>query len=150
MAAPLSFAQERLWFLEQLEPGTYNVPQNLRVTGPLQLEALRESFGHIVRRHEVFRTSFPAPNGHPQQMIASELDFPLPITDLSAFPQRERELAARRLMSEHARRPFDLERGPLLRISLLRLSPEEHILLLCLHHIICDAWSMDVLIARTG
>ena len=111
VAAPLSFAQERLWFLEQLEPGTYNVAQNLRLTGPLKPEALRESFGHIVRRHEVFRASFPAPNGHPQQMIATELDFPLPITDLSAFPQRERELAARRLMSEHARGPFDLERG---------------------------------------
>jgi amino acid adenylation domain-containing protein len=150
VAAPLSFAQERLWFLEQLEPGTYNVPQNLRLTGPLQLEALRESFGHIVRRHEVFRTSFPAPNGHPQQMIVSDLDVPLPITDLGALPQGERELAARRLMREQARRPFDLERGPLFRISVLRITPQEHILLLCLHHIICDAWSMEVIVRELG
>ena len=150
VAAPLSFAQERLWFLEQLEPGTYNVPETLRLTGPLQLEALRESFSHIVRRHEVFRATFPAANGQPQQMIASGLDVSLPITDLSALPQGERDLAARHLIREQARRPFDLERGPLFRISLLRLSPEEHILLLCLHHIICDAWSMEVLFRELG
>ncbi|MFL5532478.1 MAG: condensation domain-containing protein, partial [Gemmatimonadales bacterium] len=150
VAAPLSFAQERLWFLEQLEPGTYNVPQTLRLTGPLQVEALRESFGQIVRRHEVFRTTFSAPNGHPVQVIASDLDVPLPITDLSALPEGERELAARRFRTEHGRRPFDLERGPLFRTSLVRFSAEEHILLLCLHHSICDAWSMEVLFRELG
>ncbi len=152
VAAPLSFAQQRLWFIEQLEPGTnaYNVSKAIRLAGPLQADWLRDGLGEIVRRHEALRTTFAAPQGHPVQVIASTLDVPLPITDLSALSEREREAEAQRVTREHARRPFDIARGPLLRASLLRLGAEDHLLLLSMHHLICDGWSMGVLFRELG
>ena len=151
-AAPLSFAQQRLWFLEQLEPGThaYNLTKAVRLTGPLQTDLLAESLRQIVRRHETLRTTFAAPEGHPVQIIASTVDVPLSLIDLTALSERERDAEAQRLTAEQARRPFDLARGPLLRTTLLRLGTEEHLLLLSMHHLICDGWSMGVLFRELG
>jgi amino acid adenylation domain-containing protein/non-ribosomal peptide synthase protein (TIGR01720 family) len=144
---PLSFAQQRLWFLDQLEPGSplYNIPTSYRVSGPLNIIALQESLNEIVRRHEVLRTSFYNLQGQPIQTIAPTLSLTLPVVDLSSLPEAERELEALRLAAEETRRSFDLAQAPLLRASVLRLADEEHILLLTLHHIVSDGWSMGVL-----
>ena len=146
--APLSFAQQRLWFIEQLEPGThtYNSARAARLKGPLDTAVLRRSMGDIVERHEALRTSFTATDGRPAQVIAGTLSLPLPIADLSGFPEGEREAQARHLAEEEIRRPFDLTRAPLLRVRLLRLGPEEHILILTMHHIVSDEWSQGVLV----
>jgi amino acid adenylation domain-containing protein len=145
--APLSFAQQRLWFIEQLEPGThaYNSARAARLRGPLDTAVLRRSMGDIVERHEALRTSFTQADGRPVQVIAGTLSLPLPIADLSGFPEDEREAQARHLAEEEIRRPFDLTRAPLLRVRLLRLGPEEHILILTMHHIVSDEWSQGVL-----
>ena len=125
---PLSFAQQRLWFLEQLEPSraVYNLPLAWRCTGDLNVSALERSLGDMVRRHEILRTTFPAVNGQPVQVIAPELDLPLSVVDLQALPVTEREAAVQRLSAEEAQRPFDLARGPLVRVILLRVSGEDH------------------------
>ncbi|HEX3130157.1 MAG TPA: amino acid adenylation domain-containing protein [Thermoanaerobaculia bacterium] len=143
---PLSFAQERLWFLEQLEPGgsAYNLPLALRLSGPLDVAALAEGFRGIVRRHEALRTTFPASNGRPVQRIAFEVDLKLPVIDLSGLAEKETEL--RQLAAEEAARPFDLVEGPVLRTLLVRLDEREHACLATLHHIAGDAWSLGVLV----
>ncbi|MGH7931425.1 MAG: condensation domain-containing protein, partial [Candidatus Binatia bacterium] len=143
---PLSFAQERLWFLDQLEPGStvYNMPGVFRLKGPLNVAVLKQSLNEIVRRHEALRTTFRSVEGSPQQVVASGLTLPLPVMDLSHRCESDRENEARRLAAEEARRPFDLSRGPLLRAILLRLHQEEHFLLLNMHHIVSDGWSMGV------
>jgi amino acid adenylation domain-containing protein len=150
---PLSFAQERLWFLEQLHPGTpaYNIPAALRLTGALQVGPLRHSLAEVVRRHEVLRTTFAArDDGRAVQVVAREGGASLPVVDLTglADPCRDREAA--KLACEEALRPFDLARGPLLRTVLLRRSPGEHTLLVSLHHIVSDGWSVDVLVREVG
>ena len=144
---PLSFAQQRLWFLNQLDGGSsaYNVPAALRLRGELDHAALERTLTEIVRRHEVLRTSFPARDGEPVQMIAEPMAVRLPVLDLSEVPADEREREARRLAHEEAQKPFDLEFGPLVRARLLRLSEQEHMLLLTMHHIVSDGWSMGVL-----
>jgi amino acid adenylation domain-containing protein len=146
-AASLSYAQERLWFLEQLQPGTaaYNMPAALRLRGPLDVGALGQSLGEIVRRHEALRTTFVAVEGRPFQVIAEPRAVGLPVIDLAGLPETEREAEAERLAGEEAQRPFDLARDLLLRARLLRLDEREHVLLLTLHHIACDAWSVGVL-----
>ena len=147
-ALPLSFAQQRLWFLDQLEPGspTYIVPAAVRLTGPLQRAALERSFTIIAQRHETLRTTFALVNEQPVQVIAQALDVSLPLLDLLALPTAAREATARRLARDEAQRLFDLARGPLLRLTLLRLDCEEHVLLAAMHHIISDGWSIGVLI----
>jgi amino acid adenylation domain-containing protein len=144
---PLSFAQQRLWFLDQLEPGSclYNVPSSIRMSGALHVEALQQSLAALVARHEVLRTTFTSREGTPLQVIAPEAALELPVIDLTSLPAEEREATARRLAAEEARRPFDLAQGPLLRASLLRLEAAEHVLLLTLHHIVSDGWSVGVL-----
>ncbi len=129
---PLSFAQQRLWFIEQLAPGgfAYNVPWFARLKGPLDVAALERSLGEVVRRHEALRTTFALVEGQPVQRIAPELSLALPVESLEAVAEGEREGTARRLAEEEARRPFDLEKGPLVRARLLRLAAEEHVLLL--------------------
>src|SRR5947207_1080349 len=114
---PLSFAQQRLWFLEQWEPGSpfYNIPLALRLTGPLQLSVLEQSLNELLRRHEALRTSFALREGQPVQLIAAADRRPLPLVDLSALPQAECEAQAQYLVTEEAQRPFALARGPLLR-----------------------------------
>ncbi|MGB7946975.1 MAG: amino acid adenylation domain-containing protein, partial [Candidatus Binatia bacterium] len=144
---PLSFAQQRLWFLDQLEPGyaVYNMPIALRLTGKLDVIVLEQSVGEILRRHEALRTIFPAVNGQPVQVILPVEPIKLSLLDLQELDESEREGRALQLAAEEARRVFDLARGPLLRVSLLRLDQQEHVFLLTMHHIASDGWSMGVL-----
>ncbi|HEX8831293.1 MAG TPA: condensation domain-containing protein, partial [Longimicrobium sp.] len=143
--APASFAQERLWFLDRLQPGSpfYNVPTALRLTGALAPDALERALGEVVRRHEVLRTTFREVDGAPVQVIAPFGGFRLPVDDLSALGQEEREREVARRVTDDTARPFDLAAGPLFRAALLRLGAEEHVLLVCMHHIVTDGWSMD-------
>ncbi len=145
---PLSFEQQRLWFLDQLEPNNpfYNIPAALLLRGSLDLAALGRGLAEIARRHEVLRTSFTLMEEQPVQVIAPSLTVPLAVIDLQEFPETEREVKVQQLATEEAQRPFDLSQGPLLRAAVLRLSGEEHVLLMTLHHIIADGWSAGVLI----
>ncbi len=140
---PLSFAQQRLWFLAQLEPDnpSYNIAGVVRLKGVLEVAALEASFNEIIRRHEVLRTRFASVGGRVQQFVTAAAPLSLSVTDLSG---REQELE--QLASAEAREPFDLGHGPLLRVRLLRLAEEEHALLLTIHHIASDGWSMGVLL----
>jgi amino acid adenylation domain-containing protein len=146
-ALPLSFAQERLWFLDRLEPGsaTYNIPEAWRLRGALDEAALERSLSEIVRRHEALRTVFAEVDGSPVQVVAPFGGFALPVEDLSGLSEADREAAAGRRAGEEARRAFDLSAGPLFRPALLRLYAEDHVLLLSMHHIVSDGWSMEVL-----
>ena len=146
-SAPLSFAQQRLWFIDQLEPGNpaYNNLDAFRLTDRLNVAALERTTSEIVKRHEALRTTFPTVDGQPVQIISQTLSVPLRVTDLSHLPAVGREAEAERLVREEAQRPFDLAQGPLLRTTLLRLGEEDHILLLAMHHIVSDGWSGGVL-----
>jgi hypothetical protein len=152
--APLSFAQQRLWFLERLVPDNpfYNMFFAVRIEGALDVRALASSLGEIVRRHEVLRTRFvdPEGRGRPFQIAVAGLGLPLPVLDLSTLPRERRERELGRLSTADARRPFDIERAPLMRATLAALGPAEHALLLNLHHIVSDGWSMRVLAAELG
>ena len=143
---PLSFAQQRLWFLDQLVPGSflYNENATLRLLFPLNVALLGESLNEIVRRHEALRTTFEVVDGQPVQVIAPALILPLPVVDLRELPELRRETEALRLATEEAQRPFDLARGPLMRTTLLRLGEHEYMFLLTMHHIVGDGWSMSV------
>jgi amino acid adenylation domain-containing protein len=145
---PLSFAQERLWVLDRMDPGSpaYNIPAGIRLLGPLAVPALAASLTEIVRRHAVLRSVVAMAGGQPSQVVAVPSAVPLPLVDLRALPDSHRETEARQLADGIGRRPFDLERGPLLRAALLRLADEEHLALFTLHHIASDGWSMGVLI----
>jgi len=144
---PLSFAQQRLWFLDQLEPDSavYNIPDTHSFDGPLNLQALERSLSEIVRRHEILRTTFHSIDGEPVQVIAEAQPQQLEVIDLSDLPEAEREAKAERMATEETQQPFDLTRGPLFRFRLVRLDSEHHILLLTMHHIISDGWSLGVL-----
>ncbi len=143
----VSYAQLRLWLLDQLDPRTpaYNIARAIRMRGSLSRQALRESLEGVVARHESLRTTFGEVDGEPIQVIAGSRSVDLPTVDLSDRPEAERESETRRVVREEARRPFDLTSGPLMRATLLRLSEDEHVLVLLMHHIITDAWSMSVL-----
>jgi acyl carrier protein len=149
---PLSFAQERLWFLDRLEPGRtlYNLPLVLRLEGELDAAALAAAFGEIARRHEALRTVFAERDGEPAQVVLPAAPWELPAADLAGLPAAAREREAARLSLAEAARPFDLSRGPLLRATLLRLAPGRHELLLTFHHIVSDGWSMGVLVREMG
>ncbi|HEX3094754.1 MAG TPA: condensation domain-containing protein, partial [Candidatus Angelobacter sp.] len=149
---PLSFAQERLWFIDQLEPGsaTYNVPVGYLLKGILNKEALRQSLNEIVNRHEVLRTVFPTRNGKPVQKIAAEMPLAITEVDLSEFPAEKRFQEARAQARKEAETPFDLAQGPLVRVKLLRMSCDEHVLLATMHHIVSDGWSMIILQREFG
>jgi amino acid adenylation domain-containing protein len=149
---PLSFAQQRLWFLHELEPTSsfYNVPVAVRLRGRLQIDAMKRTLNEIVRRHESLRTSFPTVDAQPVQSIATTLVLDLPLHDLSTLPEQEREHEAQRRATEEARAPFNLAAGPLMRASLVRLGAEDHVLLVTMHHIVSDGWSMGVLIREVG
>ena len=144
----LSFAQQRLWFLSQLEPDNpfYNVPLAIRFSGQLYLAALEHAFNEIIRRHEALRTSFANRDGLPVQVITAQLSVNLRVTHLEQLAAAEQEREVARLSSLEARQPFDLGQGPLLRVKLLRLGAKEHMLLLTMHHIVSDGWSMGVLV----
>ena len=144
---PLSFPQWMFWLLDQLEPDipAYNLCRALKIEGPLDLEALRGVFRALLRRHEVLRTSFIAQDGDLFQRVHEHIEFSLPVRDLSGLPAAARMPEALMIASEDGRKPFDLEDAPLLRATLLRLSPEEYVLVLVMHHIITDGWSMSIL-----
>ncbi len=144
---PLSFAQERLWFLDQLQPGSpvYNMPVALRLLGGLSVSGLQESLSELVRRHESLRTVFVQAEGQPVQRVLPPAVVPLGLIDLGGLDPQGRESELSRLSQEHAERPFDLARGPLLRGSLVRLGDAEHAMLLNQHHIVSDGWSIGVL-----
>jgi amino acid adenylation domain-containing protein len=147
---PLSFAQERLWFLDQLTPGSaaYNVPAALTIRGPLDVPALERAFAEVVRRHEVLRTTFPSCGERPVQAIAPAAGWTLPVTDLSGLPAPREEAECR--VREEILRPFDLVEGPLLRTRLLRLAPGEHTLVVTMHHVVADLWAAGVLIREVA
>jgi NRPS condensation-like uncharacterized protein len=149
---PLSFAQQRLWFIDQLEPGNaaYNVPLAVRLAGRLDVGAINASLTEIVRRHEVLRTSFPSVEGAPVQFIHEAASVAVSVVDVSSFDAELREQAARVLADEEASRPFDLATGPLVRALLVRLGAEDHALVVVLHHIVADGWSADVLVREFG
>ncbi len=151
-ALPLSFAQQRLWFLDQWEPGSplYNMPAAVGLRGRLDRAALAAALGEITRRHEALRTTFREEAGEPVQVIAPPAPFPLPLIDLQGLPVHRREEAADRLAAAEARRPFDLGRGPLARAALLRLGDEEHTALMTLHHIVSDGWSTGLMVRELG
>src|SRR5262245_16773617 len=148
--APLSFAQERLWFLDQLVPGStaYSLPLLLRLSGRLDTDALRMSLDRIVERHEALRTRLPLVDGEPAQVVAPGSALDLPVVDLSAEPEPLRGGSLDRVVAEHVARPFDLAQGPLLRAALIRLHERDHALLLLVHHAVADAWSLLVLIGE--
>lgn len=143
---PLSFAQQRLWSLAQLEPNScvYNLPVAFRLVGPLNVAALEQSIKEIVRRHEILRTTFSVQNGQAVQVISTDQTLTLLVTDLRKFHESKRETEAQWLANEEVQEPFDLVQGPLLRVKLLCLAEEEHILLLTMHHIVSDGWSFNI------
>ena len=144
---PLSFAQQRLWFLDQLAPGsaTYNITTVIRFVGQLNVGALAQSLDEIIRRHEVLRTSFPSTDGQPVQIIADSARIKLTLVNLQELAEAERESAAQRLAQEETQQPFDLAQGPLLRATLLQVDKTVSVALLTMHHIISDGWSRGVL-----
>lgn len=142
---PASFAQQRLWFLEQWEPGVYNIPFSVGLTGQLDISAVEQAFQEIIQRHEALRTTFNMVESQLMQIVAPRMPFSLNIIDLQMFSEDVRRTKGRRLIKEQFHRPFDLRQGPLLRVTLLKLREQSHALLLCMHHIVSDAWSMEVL-----
>ena len=149
-SAPLSFAQERLWFLDRMEPGlaSYNLPTGMRFRGRMDEAALERAIGALVRRHESLRTTFREEGDSAVQAIAPFEGYALPVEDLRALDEAEREAAVRRWAVEEAERPFDLAAGPLFRARLLRVGDEDRVLLLCFHHAVSDGWSIGVFVGE--
>ncbi|HEX8272281.1 MAG TPA: amino acid adenylation domain-containing protein [Longimicrobiaceae bacterium] len=144
--APLSFAQEHLWFMEQMEPGhpRYHLPGAIRLLGPVDPPALERALTEAVRRHESLRTVFPLIDGKPMQVVLPELRVPVPVVDVPEVPGEDREATVARMVREEGSRPFDLEHGPLIRAVLFRLSEREHVLVQVVHHIASDGWSQGL------
>jgi amino acid adenylation domain-containing protein len=149
---PLSFAQQRLWIMDQLDPGSsaYSTPEAFRLSGPLDVRALARTLGELVRRQEILRTTFPIVVGQPAQVIGDPWPVPLPLIDLSGLGPERREAEILRLAAPERQAPFDLARGPLLRVELMRLAEEEHVVLVTLHHIVSDAWSTWIIVREVA
>ena len=145
---PLTFAQEQIWFLNRLAPEdvSYNVPRAARLKGPLNVSLLEKVFTEIVRRHEILRTTFPSVAGRPVQVVHPPQHVNIDVIDLRSLPADAREAEAMSLVCEQAQQPFDLQRGPLLRLTLLRLDAEDHVLSLIEHHLVLDGWAQSVLL----
>jgi amino acid adenylation domain-containing protein len=143
---PLSFAQHRLWFIDQFESGSYayNMPGALKLSGRLDIGALDQSLNEIIRRHEVLRTTFDVTDGRPDQIIAEGFKLELALADISLLPEADRDSYVLETGNREARTPFDLANGPLVRARLLRLDEETHILFVTMHHIISDGWSLNI------
>src|SRR5580704_10385064 len=143
---PVTFAQQRLWFLDQLQPdsASYNVAWSIQIKGQLEVQALGRSLSEIVRRHEVLRTVFGEENGEPVQMVCAPRCVAMPVVDLRSHANAAGE--AQRLASGESRQPLDLKNGPLVRARLLQLAADECVLLLTLHHIIFDGWSRRIFV----
>jgi NRPS condensation-like uncharacterized protein len=144
---PVSFAQQRLWFLDQLEPGSalYNMPMAVRLDGPLDPQLLERGLTEVVRRHEVLRTRFEVENGEPIQVISPAASWILRLVDLSGLTDAQRRAEMDRRLSDEVVRPFDLAAGPLLRTTLLRLDHDTHILMATMHHIVSDGCTASAL-----
>jgi amino acid adenylation domain-containing protein len=149
---PASSSQQRLWFLDRLEPGSfaYNLTSGVRLAGVLDIAALAAALSEVVRRHESLRTRFVEEEGEPWQVIAEPAPVPLPLFDLTSLPDAMREEEVRRIAAGAVRRPYDLARGPLVRCALLRLGDREHALLAGMHHIVSDGWSMGIFVRELG
>jgi amino acid adenylation domain-containing protein/FkbH-like protein len=149
---PLSFAQQRLWFVEQLEPGNaaYNMPLVARLTGALNLSAFQRALDAVVKRHESLRTRFICVNGHPAQIVDDDPSVNLRLEDFSALTPAEREVEGKRCIKDEINHPFNLAAAPLLRVLLLRFTAEEHVLVLTMHHIVSDEWSLNIFIRELG
>jgi amino acid adenylation domain-containing protein len=145
---PLSFAQQRLWFLDQLEPDNafYNIPAAVRLVGRLDVDALTLTLNEVVRRHEALRTHFVEVEGTPAQVVMPALELVVDHYDLRALDETQRAQEAERLLQDEASRPFDLSKGPLIRAGLIRLGDTSHVIMLTLHHIVADGWSIEVLL----
>ncbi|MCA2218366.1 non-ribosomal peptide synthetase [Jidongwangia harbinensis] len=143
---PLSFAQQRMWFLDQLDPGSphYTIPMAARINGPVDVVALEGALNDLVRRHESLRTTFALTDSGPVQVVHEKLWLPLPVTDLTG--QADRDAAADELVLAQARQPFDLAAGPLVRFGLIRLAPDRQVLTAAMHHIIADTWSIGIIL----
>src|ERR1051325_8870121 len=144
---PLSFAQQRMWFLDQMEPGTsaVNMPSALRLSGELNVRALEQSLNEVVRRHAILRTVFVAGDERPQQVVQAFKPSKLAVFDLSDLPSEQREAETRQLIARETQQPFDLRQGPVWRARLVRLGAAEHVLLFTMHPIVSDGWSMEIL-----
>ncbi|MGH3906295.1 MAG: amino acid adenylation domain-containing protein, partial [Pseudonocardiaceae bacterium] len=151
-ALPLSFAQQRLWFLDEFAPGSteYVSPTALRLRGELDVSALASAFTTLVARHESLRTTIDAADGHGVQLVHPPYDVEFPVLDLSGSAESEREAELARLLEREVTTPFDLRQGPLMRVRLVRLGDDEHVLTIVLHHIITDGWSTGVLLDELG
>lgn len=149
---PLSFAQQRLWFLDQLAQGNpfYNLPLAIRLSGALKADSLQEALNEIIKRHETLRSSFPVKDAEPVQVIAPAMEMRLEKIDLSGLSESRRETETRSLAREAVTRPFDLSNGPLIWSRLIKLSPREHILIVAMHHIISDGWSLGLFTRELG
>jgi amino acid adenylation domain-containing protein/thioester reductase-like protein len=149
---PMSFGQERLWFLDRLEPGNpaYHLSVAVRLVGELDRSLLQWCLDQIIERHDGLRTAFPATDGRPAALVAPPTPLEIPLIDLTTLVPAEREPRVRVLAQEHYRRPFDLGRGPLVRVSLLRLARREHVTLITLHHVVADGWSIGVFVRELG
>ncbi|MDZ7994279.1 MAG: non-ribosomal peptide synthetase [Nostoc sp. EfeVER01] len=145
---PLSFAQQRLWFLDQLQPGSsaYNLSRAIQIKGELNIAALEQSFNEIIRRHEALRTTFVSGNGEPQQIINPEVSITLPVVNLQDLTPEHREIETKRRAIIQAQRSFNLTKTPLLNVVLLQLAEQEYILLFTIHHIVADGWSAGIII----
>ncbi|MFC1851967.1 amino acid adenylation domain-containing protein [candidate division CSSED10-310 bacterium] len=148
--APLSWGQERMWFLHQYDElnRAYNRPAALRITGYLKVDVLLQCLQEIVQRHDILRASFPERHGIPEQNFRSTLPLEMPVINLQSIPAQKQEQEIKRLIQEETQRPFDMARGPLLRFSLLRKSSTDHILVFIIHHIIFDGWSMGIFLGE--
>ena len=147
---PLSFAQQRLWFLDQLAPGnpSYNIPSAMRLRGNLNIDALEKAIKEIIRRHESLRTTFKDVAGKPVQVISEDINFKLEQLDISHFPEEDRQAEALRLAKAEAATPFDLANGPLIRARLIKLADDDYAMLFNMHHIISDGWSVGILVSE--
>lgn len=142
---PLSFAQQRLWYMDQLEAeATYNVFSALRITGPLHIETLQASLNEIIRRHEILRSTFMEVDGQPFQIIGEPQHLPLQMFDLQQIAEHAQDQRVQEVLQQEIRRPFDLSQGPLLRVTLFQLAPEHYVFALVIHHSIFDGWSLDI------
>jgi NRPS condensation-like uncharacterized protein len=138
--------------VDQLDPNNplYNIPRRVRLQGRLDIDAFRRALNEMVRRHESQRTTFAVCDGQPVQTVHDNANLDLQIHDLTALPESEREAAAREIAHEDALTPFHLERGPLLRVQLIRMAPQDHVFLLTAHHIVSDRWSAGVFLKELG
>jgi amino acid adenylation domain-containing protein len=149
---PLSYTQQRVWFIDRLTPGgsAYSIPASVRIQGSLNLVVLERVLQEIVSRHESLRTRIEVVDGEPRQVIQDRISMPLPVIDLGSSPEEEQETAARRLARSEIQKPFDLQTGPLVRGCLLKLAEQDHVLVVTMHHVVSDGWSLGILVREVS